>query len=80
VGPENLLSAPPVMGSEDFAYMINERPGALFRLGIRNEEREIVHSLHSNRFDLDEKALAIGVTTFVMAALEFLANPDEYVK
>jgi amidohydrolase len=80
VGPENLLSAPPVMGSEDFAYMINERPGALFRLGIRNEEREIVHSLHSNRFDLDEKALAIGVTTFVMAALEFLANSDEYVK
>ena len=78
LGNENVLPAPLGMGSEDFAFMAEKCPGAMFRLGIRNEERGIVQGLHSNRFDVDEDALPLGVSVFVQAVREYLADPQAY--
>ncbi len=78
LGEENVLPAPLGMGSEDFAYMVQKCPGAMFRLGIRNEERGIVHGLHSNRFDLDEDALPLGVSVFVQAVRAYLTDPQTF--
>lgn len=58
------------MGGEDFSYFANLKPGAMFRLGIRNEERGIVNALHKNNFDVDERALDIGVRVFVNFVLD----------
>ncbi len=78
LGEENVLPAPLALGSEDFAFMAKARPAALFRLGIRNEARGIVHPLHSSLFDIDEDALPLGVSVFAQAVREFLADPDRY--
>lgn len=58
------------MGGEDFSYFANLKPGAMFRLGTRNEERGIVNALHKNNFDIDERALEIGVRTFINFVLD----------
>ncbi len=79
LGAESVGEMPLSMGAEDFAYMAAQRPGALFRVGVRNEERGIVHGLHSDRFDLDEDALPVGVCVFAQAAVEFLGNPEKYL-
>ena len=43
-----------------------------FRLGVRNEERGIVHPVHSSRFDIDESALPIGVAALARIAADYL--------
>ncbi len=78
LGEEKIQEYSPSMGAEDFAYMVNARPGAMFRVGGRNEGRGIVHGIHTSRFDLDEDALAVGVSVFVQAARAFLAKPEGY--
>ncbi len=79
LGTENVLEMPLSMGAEDFSYMVEKRPGALFRVGISNPEKGIVHGLHSDLFDLDEDALPVGVSVFVQAVVEFLENPEKYL-
>ncbi|NPB04790.1 MAG: amidohydrolase [Aquificae bacterium] len=67
-GPQSFVCLPrPSTGGEDFAYYLKKVPGAYFRLGIRNEEKGIVHPLHSAYFDVDEDALPLG--TAFMAGL-----------
>ena len=78
LGEGNVLPAPLSLGSEDFAFMAKQRPAAMFRLGIRNEKAGIVYGLHSNNFDVDEDVLQLGVSIFVQAVREFLANPEPY--
>lgn len=65
IGPENVVVVKPAMGGEDFAYYLEKVPGAFFRLGIRNEEKGIVHPYHSALFDIDEDVLPLGVEMFV---------------
>ena len=46
--------------SEDFAYFLQERPGAFYRIGTGNEAEGITHGLHTPRFTIDEEALRIA--------------------
>lgn len=50
----------PNMGVEDFAYFVEKVPGAMFNVGIRNEERNIIGPAHNGIYDIDEKGLLIG--------------------
>jgi amidohydrolase len=47
--------------SDDMALFLQERPGCYFLLGVRNEEWGIVEPNHSPRWDLDERAVVLGV-------------------
>ncbi|OGL64949.1 MAG: hypothetical protein A3I72_06395 [Candidatus Tectomicrobia bacterium RIFCSPLOWO2_02_FULL_70_19] len=78
LGEEKVVEMPLSMGGEDFAYIALERPAAMFRVGVRNEARGIVHGLHSNRFDLDEDALPVGSAVFAQAACAFLRDPRAF--
>jgi len=49
----------PSMGSEDFACYLAHCPGAMFRLGVA-ADLAAVTPLHTPRFDVDERALALG--------------------
>lgn len=49
------------MGVEDFAYFVENTPGAFFNLGIRNSEKHITSQAHNGHFDIDESALPLGV-------------------
>jgi hippurate hydrolase len=59
-GPDALTTSPHAsMGSEDFSYYLKQVPGAFFRFGARKPEWEPM-PLHSPRFDIDERVLAVG--------------------
>lgn len=61
----------PSMGSEDFAHYLLHIPGAMFRLGTAQSGRA-VHLLHSSRFDIDERAIAVGAKLLSATALRLL--------
>jgi amidohydrolase len=50
----------PSMGSEDFACFLEHVPGAMFRLGVA-KDLAAVTPLHTPTFDVNEKALPLGV-------------------
>jgi len=52
---------------EDFCYYLQHKPGAFFLLGSGNQAAGIHEPLHSARFNVDERCLALGVA--VMARL-----------
>jgi hippurate hydrolase len=60
-GIENVEETEVRMGAEDFGYYTQQIPGCFFRLGVRNEEMGIVHNVHTPQFDIDERAIEIGI-------------------
>ena len=61
VGPGRVVAErPPEMGSEDFAYMLNARPGAYVLLGTGPGA-----GLHRPDFDYNDQATPIGVSYLV---------------
>jgi len=62
VGADNLdTEAAPVMGSEDFAFMLNEKPGAYVNLGNGVGDAGGV-SVHNPRYDFNDAALPVGAS------------------
>ncbi len=64
----------PVMGAEDFSYVLNEKPGAMFFLGVRPPGVQDPAPCHSNRMMLDEEGMAYGTALHAAIALRFLAS------
>lgn len=62
-GPDRLVAdLTPSMGSEDFSYMLSQRPGAYFRLGQGGAQSGRV--LHSSRFDFNDDVIPAGAAMF----------------
>jgi amidohydrolase len=74
LGEENVTGLDIRMTAEDFAYYSQEFSGCFYRLGVRNEERGIVHNVHQSRFDIDENALPVGSGLMAWLAARELAN------
>jgi amidohydrolase len=72
LGPEGLADTEQSMGGEDFAWYLEDVPGALARLGVRTPGGA-AFDLHQGTFDIDERALDVGVRYTVAVALEALA-------
>lgn len=66
--------ADPIMGAEDFAYVLERTPGAMFFLGVAGEGDDWRQccGIHSPRMVVDEKALPTGTAMLAGCALEFL--------
>lgn len=62
----------PVMGAEDFSYVLQRVPGAIVFLGVR-PPGERAEPIHSSRMTIDEDALANGVALHTALALRWLA-------
>ena len=76
VGDELSLALPsPVMGAEDFSYVLDRVPGAMAFLGTRpaGVPAAEVAPNHSNRMVIDESAMATGVALYAAVALRRLA-------
>lgn len=56
----------PSMGSEDFSFMLQQRPGAYFRLGQGGGETGCV--LHNSRFDFNDAVIPLGGAMFCALA------------
>lgn len=59
----------PVMAGEDFAYYMQERPGAFFFTGAQKKENPYPH--HHPKFDIEEKAMPIAAKTLIGAYLRY---------
>jgi amidohydrolase len=72
LGEDSVVELPtPELGGEDFAFFSQRVPSLMFRLGVRNEARGIVHPVHSPRFDLDEAALPLGAAALARIAMDY---------
>ena len=74
VGDERVILLPPSPGGEDFAYYEQRKPGLLFGLGMRNEEKGACHPAHTKDWDIDEDGLGTGVKVFVQFVLDYSAK------
>jgi amidohydrolase len=63
------------MGGEDFAFYVEQIPGAMLRLGVSPPGASDVHDIHQAGFDIDERAIGVGVRVMVHTALAALAEP-----
>jgi amidohydrolase len=69
LGPQAVATTEQSLGGEDFAWVLNEVPGALARLGVRPPGRDAVPDLHQGAFDIDESAILVGLKTLCGLAL-----------
>ena len=77
LGPERAVVANnPMMGAEDFSYVLQRVPGTMANLGIRPDSGS-VYPNHSNRMLLNESALATGVAMHAAVALRFLERKGD---
>ncbi|HEX5017701.1 MAG TPA: amidohydrolase [Actinomycetes bacterium] len=61
------------LGGEDFAWYLAHVPGALFRLGVQTPGTQ-GGDLHQGTFDVDERAIEVGVKLMAAAPLADLAR------
>ena len=59
-GHESIEAAQQSWGGDDFAWFTREVPGTYIRLGVRSPGGPTL-DLHAGHFDVDERAIAIGV-------------------
>ena len=72
IGPENVVrDLEPSMGSEDFSFMLQRRPGAYARLGQGGAEGGCF--LHNTRYDFNDDVIPLGAG--YLAALAEQALP-----
>jgi hippurate hydrolase len=77
VGAEAVEEMPvPIMGAEDFSYVLQRVPGAMFFLGARPPEEDpaTAPQNHSNRVRHHEPAMAVGAAVYAAVALRHLAG------
>jgi amidohydrolase len=73
LGDEAVAEAPMSMGGEDFAYYLEQVPGAMARLGVGRPGERL--DIHQGNFDIDEGALAHGVRVMTHTVLAAAASP-----
>ena len=70
LGPDKIEELPEAtMGAEDFAYYLEKKPGAMFRLGTG-----CAYHLHTPKYDFGDAALETGILVMVEATRRFLAQ------
>ena len=72
LGADAAVADEAAMGGEDFAYVLQEVPGCMYRLGVRHRDWKEQRPIHASGFDLDEAALPLGSAVMAMTALNFL--------
>jgi hippurate hydrolase len=81
VGEENVLMQEPTMGAEDFAYMLQVKPGAYCFIGNgEGLHREMGHgagpcTLHNPSYDFNDELIPLGASYWVKLAEAWLAQP-----
>jgi hippurate hydrolase len=81
VGAEAVLDQEPTMGAEDFAYMLQVKPGAYCFIGNgEGGHREAGHgagpcTLHNPSYDFNDELIPLGATYWIQLAERWLAQP-----
>ena len=81
VGADNVLMQEPTMGAEDFAFMLQAKPGAYcFIANGDGSHREMGHGagpcmLHNPSYDFNDDLIPLGATYWVRLAEDWLKTP-----
>lgn len=70
LGAENVVHTHQSLGAEDFAWFLEDVPGALIRLGAALPDHPV--DLHSATFDIDESAIETGILVATETILHLL--------
>lgn len=73
-GPDVLRTMRPTMIGEDFSAYQQKAPGVFAFVGAGNEANDITYPHHHPRFDIDERALDLGLRYLVASVVELLMN------
>ena len=79
VGPDRVMAQEPTMGAEDFAYMLQVKPGAYcFIANGEGDHRTLGHgggpcTLHNPSYDFNDELIPLGATYWVQLARRWLA-------
>jgi hippurate hydrolase len=80
-GDRNVLAFEPTMGSEDFSYFLQVKPGCYFLIGNGDgSHRASGHGmgpcmLHNPTYDFNDDLIPLGATMWVRLAESWLAQP-----
>lgn len=75
LGPDRShLMRSPVMGAEDFSYVLQRVPGAMVFLGAAPPGVSDPAPIHSNRMVMDERAMITGAALHTRVALSFTGS------
>ncbi|MGL1887497.1 MAG: M20 family metallopeptidase [Reichenbachiella sp.] len=74
LGEDNVVDLDVWMGAEDFAYYSQKADACFYRLGTRNEEKNIISGVHTPTFDIDEDALSHGPGLMAWLAINELSS------
>lgn len=81
LGESAAVPTPQSLGGEDFSWYVESVPGALARLGTRSPDMPEELDLHRPEFDVDERAIGVGVQVLAATALNALwadrGKPDQ---
>jgi len=72
LGLENVVELEIRTTAEDFGYFLQQIPGCFYRLGTRNQSLNITSNLHTDTFNIDEKAIETGTGLMTWLALQRL--------
>jgi amidohydrolase len=75
LGPDRVVEAEISMGGEDFAFYVEQVPGAMIRLGTGIPGADAPLDIHQSGFDVDERCIGYGVRVMVHTALAALSTP-----
>ena len=81
VGDDKVLAQEPTGGAEDFAFMLQAKPGAyVFIANGDGDHRDMGHgggpcTLHNPSYDFNDELIPLGATMSVRLAAAWLAQP-----
>ena len=73
-GEEGLGHLPTMMGSEDFAFFMEEVPGVFGFIGSRDPEQGYIYTNHHEKYSVPEEVLQRGAAMHAQFALDFLTE------
>lgn len=73
VGTRNVVLPEISMGGEDFAYYLQQVPGAFVLMGTRNEAKGLTAAHHNPRFTFDEDIFPISISIFIAVVRGYLS-------
>jgi amidohydrolase len=74
LSPDAVTTTRQSMGGEDFAWYLESVPGSYARLGTRTPGSAQDFDIHQPVFDVDERAIAVGIRLMAATALTAISS------
>jgi hippurate hydrolase len=76
VGMENIGEFPMSTGGEDFAFMLQQRPGVFMRIGNGVNADGSFHNVHTPKYDFNDEILGLGAAYWASLVQQELSLED----